>query len=368
MRLTDHKIQALKPDPSKRLTIADDECPGLYVRLTTMGSRSFACVARDPTGRQVWVTLGRADLLPLDEARDQARSILRRVKAGLPPTEAPAATFHAIASEWLARHVDAKGLRTAPEIRRILGRHLRPVLGSQPLTTIRRADITALLDRIEDTSGARTADTVLAVLRAIFRWHEARDDTFRSPLAGRMRRQAVVRRDRVLTDSELRAVWAAATGPFGDLVKLALLTGQRRAQLAGMRWQDLHDGVWHIPAQERAKGTGDVLVLPPLALAILDSRPHDDERVFAGFNSWSKAKRRLDAASGVSGWVFHDLRRSCRSLLSRCGVRPEVAERVLGHVQPGVAGIYDRHAYVAEKGAALGKLADLIAEILAGAQ
>src|SRR6266436_5501330 len=129
-----------------------------------------------------------------------------------------------------------------------------------------------------------------------------------------------------------------------------------------MKWEDVLDhGVWKIPASTREKGTAGSLQLPGLALEIIRSQPAISQNpyVFAGrgkgpFNSWSQRKDELDAKLGdMPPWVVHDVRRTARSLMSRVGVKREVAERVLGHAIPGVEGVYDRHHYDEQKGAAL---------------
>ena len=140
-----------------------------------------------------------------------------------------------------------------------------------------------------------------------------------------------------------------------------------------MRWADVTlDGVWSVPADEREKGTGGALALPPVAVEIIKAQPQigDNPFVFAGhgagpFSGFSKSKRELDAKlPAMPPWVLHDLRRSARSLMSRAGVRPDVAERVLGHAIAGVEGVYDRHSYRDEKADALRRLAAAIDAIV----
>lgn len=154
------------------------------------------------------------------------------------------------------------------------------------------------------------------------------------------------------------------------MVKLALLTAQRREVVTIMKWSDLAGATWTIPAEARAKDHGGLLVLPDIALAVIEQQPRVEgcPYVFAGrtsepFSGMSKAKARLDAKSGVAGWTLHDLRRTARSLMARAGVRPDVAE-VMGHAIAGVEGVYDRHDYRAEKADALRRLAVLLATIL----
>ncbi len=214
---------------------------------------------------------------------------------------------------------------------------------------------------------------ILATVRSIMNWHASRHDNYSVPTVRGMRRQspAARARGRVLDDDEIRAVWNAAEtgGAFGGVVRLALLTAQRRAKLLTMRWADLKDGEWTIPKAPREKHAGGVLKLPKAAQAIIEAQPQigDNPFVFAGrgdgpINGMSKAKRRFDATlpKKMPGWTIHDLRRTARSLMSRAGVSSEHAERVLGHAIPGVEGVYDRHAYRDEKGDALRKLAALL--------
>jgi integrase len=182
-------------------------------------------------------------------------------------------------------------------------------------------------------------------------------------------------RSRILDDAELRKIWRVAeeNGTFGAFVRLLLLTAQRRRKVAAMRWGDITvDGTWTIPVEEREKGTAGELVLPPAALDIIRAQPRlgDNPYILAGrgngpINAFSKPKRLFDGKlEDVAPWTLHDLRRSARSLMSRAGIRPDVAERVLGHAIEGVEGVYDRHSYAAEKADALKRLAALIASIV----
>ncbi len=122
--LTDNMILKLKP-ARKRLTMPDPELRGHYVRVTPAGSKSYVAVARDPGGKQIWATIGGADVLTIAEAREKAREAIQRIKAGQPAFEVPPArpgTLQDIAGSWMQRHVRAKGLRTEPEMSRILNK------------------------------------------------------------------------------------------------------------------------------------------------------------------------------------------------------------------------------------------------------
>ncbi|CAN5405716.1 site-specific integrase [soil metagenome] len=347
--------------------------------MTPGGSKSFYAVARDGiTGRQVWAALGEPGHLKVAAARELARDAIRRIRIGQAPIEPPPIrpdSFNQVADGYLKRHVAANRLRSGKEIIRILDRYVRPVLGDRDFTEIRRSDVAALLDTIEDRNGERQADYALAVVRSICNWFAARNDGYMTPVVRGMRRTDPKsrKRDRILTDDEIRLVWSAAenAGTFGAIVRMLLLTSQRREKVASMRWADLTGNEWKVPAEERAKGTGGVLVLPGAAMAIIEAQPRIEGNVFvfsgrgsAAFNSFSKCKTALDEKAPIAAWVVHDLRRSARSLMARAGVRPDIAERVMGHVIGGVEGVYDRHLYYEEKADALRRLAGLLALIL----
>ena len=241
----------------------------------------------------------------------------------------------------------------------VLKRLVYPAMGERPVASIKRSEIIRLLDKIEDEKGPRMADVALSVLRRIFNWHALRNEEFSSPIVRGMGRSNPNerQRSRILDDVELRAVWTASLAdevqPFGALVRFLLLSAARRSEAAGMRWDEVDEGLWTLPAS-RSKTKSEVArPLSKTAQAILDAQPRICDHPFTlngvtGAASFSWPKRKLDAASGVTGWRLHDLRRTARSLLSRASVNPDVAERCLGHAIPGVRGIYDRHRYIDE--------------------
>ena len=375
--LSDKGVLALKPK-AKSYAVPDPELRGHYVRVHATGVKTFVAVTRNPAGKQIWTTVGQTDKLDISDARKQARQIIERVRSGLPAFEtAPTKhSFEDIAEQWLQRHVRAKGLRSETEVTRLLKAHVYPRWKDRDILDIKRSHVAALLDHVEDKHGARQADYVLAIVRGIFNWFATRHDDFTPPIVKGMRRTNPKERARarILADDELRAIWKTAegNGAFGAFVRLLLLTAQRREKVAAMRWADLADGVWTIPSLMREKGTGGALALPDMALAIIAKQPKLGENpyVFAGrgsghMNGFSKAKALFDAKlPDVKPWVIHDLRRSARSLLSRANVRPDIAEKVLGHVAQGVEAVYDRHDYAGEKADALKRLAALIETIL----
>jgi integrase len=367
-------VRAFKPR-DKLYAQPDPQLPGHYIRVSPTGSKTFVAVTRDPNGKQVWTTIGKAHLIGVDEARAKAREIINRVKGGQ-RVEGPE-SFQEVTNEWLKRHVEAKGIITAPAIRGNLQNHVLPVWAGRDFESIKRSDVAALMDAVEDKAGPVAADRVLGILSSIFGWYAARNDDYNSPIVRGMRRTKTRERarDRILSDDEIRLIWSKAEGTFGDLVRLLLITAQRRETVAAMRWAQISaDGIWSVPnGNRRQKGTGGELVLPPMALDIINARPRfaSNPFVFPGpsgasyFRTYARGKHALDQATGpLPHWQLHDLRRTARSLMSRIGIRSEVAENLLGHVQPGIVAVYNRYEYVQEKAQALRQLAGLIDNIL----
>ena len=198
--------------------------------------------------------------------------------------------------------------------------------------------------------------------------------TIAPPLCKGMRRANPKERarDRILDDDEIRAVWQAAeeNGTFGAFVRVVLLPPRRREKVAAMRWAGSRlDGVWPYPAEAREKGTANELVARGRArdhqgATTLRIDPYSSPDVAVRIFGDSKGKAAIRCQGEHPGWRLHDLRRTARSLMSRAGVRPDIAERVLGHAITGVEGVYDRHSYRDEKAHALKALAGLIENIL----
>ena len=219
---------------------------------------------------------------------------------------------------------------------------------------VRRGDVAGLLDRVQEKSGARSADYILAIISKMANWYATRNENYVSPIIRGMRRHSPKdhARERILSDDEIRELWAK-DGEYGNFTKLLLLTGQRCAKVNGMRFDDIKDGVWTIPQEAREKDTGGTLRLPDVALSIIESEPR-----FVSSPYVFLCRRHLNPRG--KDWVLHDLRRTAKSLMSRAGVLPHVSERVLGHVIEGVEATYDRHTYREEKADALRALAGLI--------
>jgi integrase len=381
-RLTDDGVADLKPRASRHAH-PDPECPGHYIRVTPRGAKSYVAVALDPNGKQVWHTLGSvSEFKSIADARVKAREVIGHIVRG--EDRGGPQSFAKVANDWFARHVEKSGLRSASEIRRYLDQWLLPAWSGRDFESIKRGDVSKLLDHVEDNAGPVAADKALSIVSRITTWHAARNDNYASPIVKGMRRTSVKdrARTRILSDDELRAVWrqAESNGVFGVLIRLLLLTAQRKDKVATMCWEDIsEDGVWTIPSERREKGNAQELKLPAMALDIINAQQRfgNNAYVLAGSKPHthntgnSRSKRTFDAKLRAAGhdlpqWQLHDLRRTARSLMSRAGVRPDVAERVLGHAIVGVQGVYDRFNYTAEKADALACLAGLIDSIING--
>jgi integrase len=374
---------------ANRTTYWDTGMPNFGLMVTSNRHRSYVVQYR-AAGRSRRMHLKNG--LTLRAARKEAKAILGAVAKGGDPLsdrreaeQAKSNTLKAIVEEYLAREGDR--LRTIRERRAVLKRLVLPKLGTRQIGDITRSDITRLLDRIADENGAPMADHTLAYLRRVMSWHASRSDDFRSPIVRGMARTrpSQRRRQRVLSDNELRAAWQAAEASrnaFAYLVKFLLLTAARRTEAAAMRRREVSGEEWTIP-QERYK-TGLELVVPlsAAAQALLAALPKigksglvfttDGKRPLAGFSKFKRAfdakileeMRKQDPEAHLPRWTLHDLRRTARSLMSRAGVPSDHAERCLGHVLPGIRGTYDRHEYLPEKERAFAALATMIERIV----
>jgi integrase len=373
IRFTENSISNLKPR-DERYLVRNADLAGHYVRIYPSGTKTHYALTRDPCGQQVWHPIGDASLLKPEEAEELARTALKAIKRG--EDRGGPLSFQSVAEQWFQRHVQKKALRSHAHIRMYLNRHILPEWAGREFSMIRRGDVTALLDHVEDSAGPVAADKVLAMVSNITNWYATRHEDYSSPIIRGMRRSNPKERarTRIFTDDELRVIWkvAAANGSFGALVRLLLLTAQRRDKVSSMKWEDVQDGVWTIPSEKREKGNAEVLRLPKIALDIIDAQPRFAENpfVFASKGKGRSMNHTPAKAAFVAKlpempqWGLHDLRRTARSLMSRAGVRPDIAERVLGHAMDGVEGIYDRHRYDEEKAHALKSLAALIEKIV----
>ncbi|OAF11785.1 hypothetical protein AYJ54_07960 [Bradyrhizobium centrolobii] len=284
-----------------------------------------------------------------------------------------------------------KALKSADQYASTFRRLVAPDIGDLPVFgegRLRRSHIVDMLDEIEDESGPVMADRTLAYVRKAFNWFAARNEDFTNPIVKGIRQVGTNARDRILSDEELRDLWAAldvvqdVPACYPRFVKSLLLTTTRRNEAAQMHTSELDGTDWTIPAERYKTGIDHLIPMSEAARALLGEKPAGANGnswfVFSttngakGFSGFSKAKRELDKAIAkvragrepMPHWVLHDLRRTGRSLMSRAGVPADHAERCLGHVIGGIRSVYDRYAYQDEKRVAFEKLAGLVAVIL----
>jgi integrase len=385
MKLTQASIDRLALPPGKsEVIVFDADVPGFGVRLRTGGSRTFI-VQYALGGRQRRMTIGTTKLLDAAKARQTARNLLAKVRLGHDPAveraearaRASDESLGAIISRFQQRQERRLRPRSYDENKRYLERYLKP-LHELHLASINRATVAARLGKIASEHGAASADRARAVLSAFFAWAIGEGLCETNPVMGTNKHFDGERsRDRVLTDRELAVIWKALPdSDYGAIVRLLILTGQRREEIGALRWSEVDLEAREIalpPARTKNNRPHDV-PLSDQALSILKSRPAHAGRdlVFgdgprtrdgavrgpaSGFQGWSKSKLALDQqTSSVGPWRLHDVRRTVATRMAELGVQPHVVEAVLNHVsghKAGVAGVYNRSSYAHEKREAL---------------
>ncbi len=390
MKLTKASAERLKlPEGKSELIAFDDALPGFGVRLRAGGKRTWIAQYRFGS-KQRRMTLGTLETIDETEARRRAKGALSKVHLGIDPTlekvEARAqagVTLASVAERYLSERA-AKRLkpRSLEEVERHLRKHWAP-LGELPFKKIDRATIAAQLGKIAKDSGPFAANRARAALSAMFSWAIGEGLADANPIVGTNKATEEISRDRVLSDDELRLVWLhAGAGEYGAIVRLLALTGQRREEVGGMLWAelDLDAGLWTIGAPRTKNKRPHEVPLSPAAVAILRALPRREGREYVfgagvgGFQGWSNCKSALDARIAEAGgkvkpWRLHDLRRTLATRLGDMGALPHVVESVLNHVsghRAGVAGVYNRAAYAAEKRDALDRWAARVTEIAGG--
>ena len=331
---TDLWVQNIKLNKGEKQTIYFDtkERLVLVVGINAKTWRLLTYV----NGNAKTIKLGRYPELSLKDARTKARDFAddpKKFAAQSNPDH-----FREVAESWVRRHVDESGLRSKPEIERVLNKYVYPKIGDKKFLDVRRGEVNHLLDYIADNHGRAQADAVLARLRSICNFYAARNEHYVSPIVRGMKRTKQNERKqlRFLDDDEIRLVWDACDqlGTFGRLVKVALLLGQRRGKLgsndAAMKWVDVKDGVWTINVEEREKGTASVIRLPKIVREIIEQQPRiaGNPYVFPGvggsgpYNSFSEGMNELRALlpDDMPNWTMHDLRRTARKLMTRAGI------------------------------------------------
>ena len=382
----------------------DTEVPGFGCKVTAKGSRSYVVQYR-MGGREtnaVRYTIGKHGVWTPDTAREEARRLLRLADQGLDPREeerkrrreAVELAFPAYAELFVELYLQ-KNWKAWKDGQQHLDKHCAPYLKTKPISAIRKQDITLVLDKLAERPAL--SKNVFATLRKMFNWAVNRGDIEASPLTGMTPPSGVKARERVLRNEELVAVWHAAgelDDRHGSVVRLLMLNGQRLEEDAGMQWPELDLGKrqWTIPGSRTKNELPQVVPLGPSSLSIIEERQRTPSPfVFVGARgrspgSWTTVKEQLDGivlrilqerakARGddpshvqLTPWRLHDLRRTLATGMPELGVAAEVVEAVLNHVsgaKAGVAGVYNRYAYLAEKTAALLKWDEHVRAIIA---
>jgi integrase len=375
-KLTELAVKLMRPPASGRAEVFDTLLPSFGLRITAGGVKSWVVMTR-VHGKLKRITLGRySDKLGVGEARDQARKVIADAQAGKAPVSGRARrhaidgdTVRDVLGQFIARDQRGRGRRSWREVERTLSRELAGWM-DRPIATIGRADVLALLDDVVDRGSPIAANRLLAHLRRMLNWTVGRGILAASPAAGVEAPGEERTRDRVLTPAELAAVWHAAGDlgwPFGQIVRLLIVTAQRRDEVAHMAWPDLdlERRLWTLPRELTKADRVHEVPLSDLAIEIIGDLPRLGDGLLFPANrrrstnpvsGFSKAKARLDRLSGVTGWRLHDLRRTAASEMARLGHPPHVVAAILNHSPgstQGITAIYNRHRYGDEKRQAL---------------
>lgn len=387
-KFTPGELKKLRKPKTGMELYYDSILPGLMLRITEKDFRSFVLRYRTPSGRERHYTIGRFSMTNVPEwtiaaARKKAAELKVGIRTGHDPLEAleadrKAPRVRALVDRFIKEHLPKVSAKTKYDYECILEHDIVPALGQKQIGEVSRQDIADLHHKISARAPAR-ANTVIAVASSLFAravsWNLRSDNPCKQ-----VERNDAAERDRVLDDKELGAVWRAAgsaVAPFGFIVKLLILTGQRRDEVTGMTWAEVSDDLatWTIPGVRTKNSKTHIVPLSePVRELLRDLLPEDDKEarralaemklksalVFPGkrgsYSGWSKSKTDLDLACGVAGWRLHDLRRTLATGLQRLGVRLEVTEAVLNHIsgsRAGIVGIYQRHDWANEKRSAL---------------
>jgi integrase len=360
-----------------------DRVQGLGLRIRGAGSRRWVFLYRY-NGALKKLGLGDGGALSLEAARKKARAHRVTLDNGDDPANekiekraASKLTFAAVADDFLVAKRPGMKPRTFEEYDRTLKETLEP-LHKLPLASVTRPVVASTLRDIAKkrekkdgggkVGGGFASNRARATLSSFFSWAVGEGLAEENPVVGTNRAVKEAARDRVLTDAELVKIWRAADGSYGRIVKLLMLTGQRRDEIGSLHWSEIEHIKDPAKAQialpkERTKNSRPHDVpLSELAVAELKTQPVIAGRdlVFGtgegGFSGWSKAKAELDEECRVKAWRLHDLRRTAATRMADLGVQPHVVEAVLNHVsghRAGVAGIYNRSVYTKEKREAL---------------
>jgi integrase len=404
MKFTESKIRALagpagkltkSGKPARDAVVFADHPTGLAVRLDaaaqadSLAGKSYLVQFR-VNGVKRRLPLGPCASVKLADAVKAATKHLGLVAQDRDPfaerqeakrkQERDAYTLAALIDDWAKLHLPARRPNYAKYAPRILRRVFKSLL-DRPAAKIDAAAILRVHDHLAKTA-PHMAARAIGYASAAFGWAISRQRLKINPFL-KLPRAKTTERARVLEDDELRRIWnaTAAPGVFNAIVRMLILTGQRREEVAGMTWGELSSDLttWTLPASRAKNNRAHIVPLPKQARDIVAAQPSPRDSsamlVFPGmkgsntYNGYSDAAPALRAASGVENWTIHDLRRTAATNLQRLGVRLEVTESILNHVggsRSGIVGVYQRFEWRDEKRAALQIWADRLDAIVEG--
>jgi integrase len=317
--LTEPFIRSLGPAPAgKRVAYSDALVPGLRVRVTDTGHKSFILWRRfGGSKHNAARALGTVGELSLTEARAKARQWIEAVKRGENPRDASTGddSFGVIVEQFLQHHVAKQ--RQAKSVMRLIRKELLPKWHSKPLASISKKDVLAIIDEITARGAPYQARALLRQIKVFFGWAIERGYLETSP-ADRLKASRLIgpaaARQRVLDDTELAAFWRAVGRtpyPMGPLLRLLLLSGQRRSEVAEAKWHefDLSKKLWVIPQERHKSDVAHTVPLTADMLALLEKLPRwkSGDFLFSTnggkkpVNGWTKCKREIDHRMLLTG-------------------------------------------------------------------
>lgn len=361
VKLTEVSVRHLEPPKTGQVTYWDTTLPSFGLRLNAGGTKTWT-IMRGLDRRRI--SIGRYPLVGIAVAREQAKKLLAEVV--LSRNVAPPITLDELTEQFLKASKLRNKPRTTVDYQRLLTRHLLPTLARRKVGDLHAREITAIIERMSDTpSEANHALTAIKALLnfAVRRHHITHSPCHAMPLPSRRNS-----RERVLDNEELAKVFHSATElgyPFGHIVRLCILTGQRRGEIGLLKWSYINTDERKIvlPSSIVKNNREHSFPYGDMVADVLAELPKGKGFLFPAaaptgdvFNGWAKHKKALDALAPLSHWTLHDLRRSFATQLASLGIAPHVIERQINHASgtiSGVAAIYNRFTYLPEMRAAI---------------
>jgi integrase len=371
IRLTKSAIDGL-PVLAQDTVYWDAALPGFGVKVTPKGRKVFLVMYRlaGAGSRLRKYTIGPYGRITLPMARAQAQKIFAARLDGRDPAEEKKQTRRRLVVDriddlvetFIREHVAQIGSRK--QVTNLFRRDVIAHWGTKSVHEIKRRDVSDLVSVISERN-AHAGYRLLKTLKTFYRWCVGGAVIEFSPAEGLSTSYRESSRDRVLTDQELAAVIIAARQmpwPYGGIIEFLALTGQRREEVAQVKGEEFDENTrtWTMPASRTKNKRAHIVHLSEPAWAVV-SKHLNEGYVFAtsrgkNFQAFAKGKRALDKLCGVKGWRLHDLRRTIVSGMARLGVPPHVADKILNHQAgtiSGVAAVYQRHDFLAERKDAL---------------